>query len=58
MVADASSPRPNKGVAKRKGNQKSLRERRDVDIMNVRLPSLLGSAVMATGTRLTGAPDE
>ncbi|KAA8627495.1 leucine carboxyl methyltransferase 2 [Pyrenophora tritici-repentis] len=31
---------PKKSAPKRKGNQKTLRERRDVDIMNVSAPNL------------------
>ena len=38
MVTDTNA-RLRKEAAKRKGNQKTLRERRDVDIMNVRLSS-------------------
>ncbi|KAJ6274624.1 hypothetical protein PSV08DRAFT_407236 [Bipolaris maydis] len=43
MVTDAGA-RPKKGSAKRKGNQKSLRERRDIDIMNVRPSTTLTTA--------------
>ncbi|KNG46977.1 leucine carboxyl methyltransferase 2 [Stemphylium lycopersici] len=40
MSPDASM-RPKKGGAKRKGNQKTLRERRDVDIMNTNDSSIV-----------------
>lgn len=54
MVTD-SNARPKKRAAKRKGNQKTLRERRDVDIMNVRLSAISTiAAVMA----LTWWPDK
>jgi hypothetical protein len=36
--------RPNKVLPRTKGKQKTLRERRDVDIMNVRFPSLFSQA--------------
>jgi len=49
MAKDAKM-RSKKAAAKRKGNQKSLRERRDVDIMNVRSPaSSAHSILVATG---------
>ncbi|EUC30052.1 hypothetical protein COCCADRAFT_7829 [Bipolaris zeicola 26-R-13] len=40
MVTDTGA-RPKKGPAKRKGNQKSLRERRDIDIMNTNDSSIV-----------------
>lgn len=49
MSPDASM-RPKKGVAKRKGNQKTLRARRDVDIMNVRSSALTPSHTSSTIT--------
>lgn len=55
MVTDFNA-RPKKGAAKRKGNQKTLRERRDVDIMNVRLST--ARAIFHTVVALTWWPDK
>lgn len=57
MVTDCNA-RPRKGAAKRKGNQKTLRERRDVDIMNVRLSSIATSTSFPAVMALTQWPDK
>lgn len=57
MVTDAGA-RPKKGSAKRKGNQKSLRERRDIDIMNVRPSTTLTTATFFHSHGTDVAPDK
>lgn len=57
MVTKASA-RPKKGAGKRKAHQKSVREKRDVDIMNVRLPWPRDAAASLSISGLTWHLDE
>jgi hypothetical protein len=46
-MATDNKMRPKESAAKRKGNHRPVRERRDVDIMNVRVPASHNEVVLS-----------